>query len=85
MAQHVREHVLAIDKEVKDLEKQIVKLSETLEDQKTKIQDDEKSLAKSRAACQRAREAYDEAWKVHMKVKSHQALAVMTFPTKSNQ
>jgi predicted nucleic acid-binding Zn-ribbon protein len=76
MAQRVREHVLAIDKEVKDLEKQLVKMNDNLEEQRTKIQDDEKDLAQTRAACQKAREMYDAAWKAHMKVKSHQALAV---------
>jgi predicted nucleic acid-binding Zn-ribbon protein len=69
-------HVLAIDKEVKDLEKQIVKLSDSLQEQQAKIQDDEKALTNTRAACQRAREMYDEAWKAHMKAKNHQALAV---------
>jgi hypothetical protein len=75
-ADRVRAHVLAIDKEVLELEKRMIKLQTTVEDSQEKIREDEKELANARLACQKAHENYLEAWKVHNKIKKRQAAAV---------
>jgi predicted nucleic acid-binding Zn-ribbon protein len=76
MEGRVREHVLAIDKEVEDLGKQVLKLADTIEACDTKIKDDEKVLDQARALCSMRHDELQEAWKAHNKIKTRQATAV---------